>query len=353
MSILGTIGYSQTYYYNTVTNTVTAKDSRNADIAACLNGKSKDALDKYDRAEMSAIEAFLKMKGSGMNSIWSKLNAVEGSEGVYEFTYTRKGDSSLIEINDQVIYEDYFTTLPKRDIESMESAMSSPKGKAPYSMMADENGMIEYNGVVFTCDYKNNQLCLGDMSNPDDVIRIPLSEGGCLMLNRDNIGDLSKAIGMFSPEDINLILRALKMDAKVQQMKKEIEEMEDGIGKSSGEINAQDGDDARKAARDKGETNGFTGYEEGMDYIAKKKEEILDKVKRGETEVSVPMGADSFTDTQWNKLIKNVDEAIDDMQESVKREKEEAEEKALEKKENEITEQMLDRLLMDDSSSLY
>lgn len=324
MSILGTVGYSQTYYFNTITNTVTAKDSRNADIAACLNGKSKDALDKYDRAEMSAIEAFLKMKGSGMNSIWSKLNAVEGSEGVYEFTYTRKGDSSLIEINNQVIYEDYFTTLPKRDIESMESAMSSPKGKAPYSMMADENGMIEYNGVVFTCDYQNNQLCLGDMSNPDDVIRIPLSEGGCLMLNRDNIGDLSKAIGMFSPEDINLILRALKMDAKVQQMKKEIEEMEDGIGKSSREINAQDGDDARKAARDK-----------------------------GETEVSVPMGADSFTDTQWDKLIKNVDEAIDDMQESIRREKEEAEEKALEKKENEITEQMLDRLLMDDSSSLH
>lgn len=96
---------------------------------------------------------------------------------------------------------------------------------APYSYLADESGIIEYKGVVFVCDNEKKQLCLGDMSNPDDVLNIPLSKGGCLRVNRDNIGDLSKAISMFSPEDINLIMRAIAQDAKVQQMKNEIDDM--------------------------------------------------------------------------------------------------------------------------------
>lgn len=81
------------------------------------------------------------------------------------------------------------------------------------------------------------------------------------MVNRDSVGDLAKAIGMFSPEDINRILRALKLDGKIQQMKHEIEEMEDGIGKSSEEQNADSGESAKKAAEKSGKTNGFTGYE--------------------------------------------------------------------------------------------
>ncbi len=37
-------------------------------------------------------------------------------------------------------------------------------------------------------------------------------------MNRDNIEDLSKAIAMFSPEDIRRILVALQQDAKVRQI---------------------------------------------------------------------------------------------------------------------------------------
>lgn len=81
------------------------------------------------------------------------------------------------------------------------------------------------------------------------------------MVNRDSIGDLAKAIGMFSPEDINRILRALKMDGKIQQMKHEIEEMEDGIGKSSEEQNADSVESAKEAAEKSEKTNGFIGYE--------------------------------------------------------------------------------------------
>lgn len=127
---------------------------------------------------------------------------------------------------------------------------------APYSYLANEKGVIEYNGVVFTLDHERRWLCLGDMSNIDDVIRIPLRQGGCLMVNRNSIDALGRAIGMFSPEDVNRILRALKMDAKIQEMKKEIEEMEDGVGKSKEEEYA----DSAEAAKENGNADGFNGY---------------------------------------------------------------------------------------------
>ena len=67
------------------------------------------------------------------------------------------------------------------------------KAKAPYSELA-ENGTIQYKGVVFVCDDENQALCLGDVSDEKNVLRIPLEEGGCLKVNRANIGDLSRAI---------------------------------------------------------------------------------------------------------------------------------------------------------------
>lgn len=44
----------------------------------------------------------------------------------------------------------------------------------------------------------------------EDGVNIPLSGGGSLQVNRDNIDALSKAIGMFSPEDVKRILEALE-----------------------------------------------------------------------------------------------------------------------------------------------
>lgn len=98
--------------------------------------------------------------------------------------------------------------------------------KAPYSYLADESGMIVYKGAVFVCDDKKQSICLGDMSDPNNVLNIPLSKGGVLRVHRDNIGDLVKAIDMFSPEDIARILRAIAQDKKVQDMELEIKEME-------------------------------------------------------------------------------------------------------------------------------
>ncbi|MDD3368179.1 MAG: hypothetical protein PHP50_04710 [Lachnospiraceae bacterium] len=103
---------------------------------------------------------------------------------------------------------------------------------APYSYLADESGMVTYNGVVFQCDNENRRLTLGDVSNPKNCLRIPLSGGGSLMVNTDNLGDLAGAIGMFSPEDVNLILRAMAQDAKIQQMQKEIDDDTNSIGEA-------------------------------------------------------------------------------------------------------------------------
>lgn len=112
------------------------------------------------------------------------------------------------------------------------SAMENdPDKKAPYSYLA-KDGIIEYNGVTFVCDYEHNTLCLGDVSNPKNVIYVALENGGTLQVNRDNIGDLSKAIGMFSPEDVNRILRAISKDAQCKRNLLEIDEAKNSIGEA-------------------------------------------------------------------------------------------------------------------------
>lgn len=98
----------------------------------------------------------------------------------------------------------------------------------PYYYLA-KDGIIDYNGVVFVCDEEHKALCLGDTSDKSKCLNIPLSGGGCLIVNRDNLGSLAKAIGMFSPEDVNLIMRAIAEDAKIQQMQQQIEDETSGL----------------------------------------------------------------------------------------------------------------------------
>ena len=66
-----------------------------------------------------------------------------------------------------------------------------------------------------------------------------------LKVNRNSIGLLSKAAGMFSPEDLNLIMRAIAEDTKIQSVKKEIEDEEASVG------NQLRGDDAAQADESK------------------------------------------------------------------------------------------------------
>lgn len=68
------------------------------------------------------------------------------------------------------------------------------------------------------------------MSNKKDVISIPFGGGKGLKVNRNNITELGRAIGMFSPEEQNKILRALQLDTKIREVQEEIEGMGDDVG---------------------------------------------------------------------------------------------------------------------------
>ena len=92
-----------------------------------------------------------------------------------------------------------------------------------YFSLADESGKIVYNGVTFFCDKKTNTLTLGDCRLPENCLRIPLEEGGSLLVNRNNLEDLLKAITMFSPEDQRRILEAIQKERMVESTMNELE----------------------------------------------------------------------------------------------------------------------------------
>lgn len=98
-------------------------------------------------------------------------------------------------------------------------------GWVPYSQYMQGNKIV-YNGVVFDCDPEHHAISLGDVSNPRNVINIPLEDGGVLLVNRNEVGSLAKAIGMFSAEDVGRILRALEEDKQIQRNQYAIEEEE-------------------------------------------------------------------------------------------------------------------------------
>lgn len=101
--------------------------------------------------------------------------------------------------------------------------ISDKQNNIPYSEYM-RDGAIVYNGVSF--QYGEGFLALGDVSNPANVLAIPLASGGVLLVNRNCIDQLGKAMGMFSAEDFGNILRAIAEDRKIQSVKFEMEENE-------------------------------------------------------------------------------------------------------------------------------
>lgn len=98
--------------------------------------------------------------------------------------------------------------IDSKDNSSIVDYLKDEKKQCPYSGLA-KDGIIEYNGVIFTCDYDHNALCLGSMAEGEDIISVNLPSGGTLMINADNIDQISRCAGMFTPEDLNAILRAI------------------------------------------------------------------------------------------------------------------------------------------------
>ena len=136
-----------------------------------------------------------------------------------------------------------FSQLSEKDLDQMiekagedkivgRSEVRVEEKKAPYSFLAKDDGVqktVSHNGVIFVCDDQNQSLNLGDVSNYENVIIIPLENGGCLKVNRDNLDQLAKAIDLFSPADVGRIMRAIATDTRIQQMKQEIEEQKNSV----------------------------------------------------------------------------------------------------------------------------
>lgn len=101
--------------------------------------------------------------------------------------------------------------------------------RCPYGENADSSGTIVYNGVAFSCDSDRNRLCLGDVSNPKKCLSIHLTSGS-LVVNTDNLDSLSQAMGMFTPEDVNLIMRAISEYQKIKDKLNEIEDDKMNVG---------------------------------------------------------------------------------------------------------------------------
>lgn len=165
--------------------------------------------------------------GFPVNSLAGLTGAKPEEESFYERLREEAGEDALREWKAMQEKTDHNLAIVKR----METEQGS---KAPYSKLA-KNGIIEYNGVVFSCDDENRAITLGDVSDPDQVLTIPLEEGGCLKVNRGNLDDLARAIDMFSPRDIGRIMRAIATDAKVQKVKKEIEDTKSSAAEGSSE----------------------------------------------------------------------------------------------------------------------
>ena len=192
------------------------------ELLSCISSRKQEIADKIKNGETE--QKFAIGGSSFSNSEWERL--------------LKKVDTNLEAVKEQqeeekeeklkLLYEEGSTKCNY----FFEKMNGTYRETVPYGYLA-KDGVIQYKGVLFVCDERRNALCLGDMSNTKNVMRINLSGGGCLLVNRDNLGDLAHAISMFSPEDINLIMRAIADDNKAQEALQTIDEETNSIGEDA------------------------------------------------------------------------------------------------------------------------
>lgn len=190
--------------------------------------------------------------------------------------------------------------LDKAGAEFKESLGKESDMKCPYCYLA-KDGIVEYNGVIFTCDYKENALCLGDMTDPKKVLRISLPSGGSLKVNVDSFGSLQKAASMFSPEDLNAILRAIH---EYNHCAKKLNEIEDDENKSPDDIAEES---AEEAGHETSEKEPEYAENSLIQQISAYKTELYYKLLNGETEPKIQIGAKAMSVKEWNNLMEEFD----------------------------------------------
>lgn len=205
--------------------------------------------------------------------------------------------------------------LDKARAEFKESLGKESDLNCPYSYLA-KGGIVEYNGVIFTCDYRENALCLGDMTDPKKVLRIGLPSGGSLKVNVDSIGSLQKAASMFSPEDLNAILRAIH---EYNHCSKKLNEIEDEENKSPEDIAEESAEEAQNEVSEK-----EPEYAENslVQQISAHKNELYYKLLNGETEPKIQIGAKAMSVKEWNKLMEEFDKKQKAIHDIIKEESE-------------------------------
>ena len=169
------------------------------------------------------------------------------------------------------------TTSSSCDSFNFGEYLHSKLPNCPYSALA-QDGVIQYNGVTFICDSDTNSICLGDMSNPKKVLNIPLSSGGHLKVNVDNLDAIPQASGMFSAEDMGAILRAISEYEHCTSKLEEIEEEEN--------------------------------------------EAVEEAAEAAVTAPTFQIGSESMTLEEWDKFLSNFDSIQEDVKEEVEEMKE-------------------------------
>ncbi|NBJ92488.1 hypothetical protein [Parablautia muri] len=88
----------------------------------------------------------------------------------------------------------------------------------------------------------------------------------------------------------------------------------DGRAFRSNGAGEQENDAIEGTGMDGGETVDF------MEMLKGKKEEIIKKVVNGETEPKIQIGAQAFTEKEWDRLLKQFDSAEDAIKEKMREE---------------------------------
>ncbi len=200
--------------------------------------------------------------------------------------------------------------------------------KCPYSFLA-KDGVIQYNGVTFVCDYNQNAITLGNMYEKNKVLRISLPSGGSLHVNIDNIDALARAADMFTPADLNAIMRAIHEYNHCTRKRLEIEEEKS----ESPEELAEESETPDVEQEAHLSVNSVDPEKNSLiQSISERRQELFYKLLNNDTQVKIRIGREEMTIKEWDKLMDRVDKELENIHEALLEKEEKQAEKEKEEK---------------------
>lgn len=73
-----------------------------------------------------------------------------------------------------------------------------------------------------------------------------------------------------------------------------------------------------KKSRSKADSAAGNFGDELMQMIQSRKSEILEKVKKGETEPVIQIGAQAYTEKQWKRMLESLDDSEKDLKDMIR-----------------------------------